>query len=393
MTNKCIGFTNAPSEIFYIYYEKNVVHVRANGRFVGKTVEFYEDDVLIASGELTDETRITDGVYNESFIVTSDPNYFDSAKAYRAVANGEDIPFWRTDEYSVICSNLPSDFWVCMSMNEQVIALSSADGSLSISQTTTKTVKKYDTKLVPDELISSKIARKTDVAKATKKANEAYNYADAVYWIANNAQTTADNAQTAADNVQTAADNAWNTAHRVGVLKVEKAIASQQVDSVYYTRVFLPQSPFEQGEALSFNPDEGKISTYKEASINLSLGWTTFKYFGNLALLKGVQASNLQSLIGTTYGVAGWKEAIPDTGEPYLITNHNGSTSFFSRTSDVTVGLYKIDYKQLSDSLIPDTIQRVGNDVIVNSSTPNSTKKFKITVDDTGTLSATEVTT
>lgn len=31
--------------------------------------------------------------------------------------------------------------------------------------------------------------------------------------------------------------------------------------------------------------------------------------------------------------------------------------------------------------------------MIINSSTPNSTKKFKITVDDTGTISATEVTT
>ena len=30
--------------------------------------------------------------------------------------------------------------------------------------------------------------------------------------------------------------------------------------------------------------------------------------------------------------------------------------------------------------------------MIINSSTPNSTKKFKITVDDTGTISATEVT-
>ena len=33
-----------------------------------------------------------------------------------------------------------------------------------------------------------------------------------------------------------------------------------------------------------------------------------------------------------------------------------------------------------------------GTAMIVKSSTPNSTKKFKITVDDTGTISATEVT-
>lgn len=49
-------------------------------------------------------------------------------------------------------------------------------------------------------------------------------------------------------------------------------------------------------------------------------------------------------------------------------------------------------YKKLDDGYIPDTVQMVGGDVIIKSSTENSTKKFKITVDDTGTLSATEVT-
>lgn len=47
--------------------------------------------------------------------------------------------------------------------------------------------------------------------------------------------------------------------------------------------------------------------------------------------------------------------------------------------------------KQIDSLLIPDSIQRVGGDVIIPSSTPNSTKKFKITVDDTGAISATEV--
>ena len=36
--------------------------------------------------------------------------------------------------------------------------------------------------------------------------------------------------------------------------------------------------------------------------------------------------------------------------------------------------------------------KRVGADVVIPSSTSGSTKKFKITVDDSGTLTATEVT-
>lgn len=50
------------------------------------------------------------------------------------------------------------------------------------------------------------------------------------------------------------------------------------------------------------------------------------------------------------------------------------------------------ELKKLLEDYIPNTIQRVGDDVIISSSTADSTKKFKITVDDSGTLSATEVT-
>ena len=52
----------------------------------------------------------------------------------------------------------------------------------------------------------------------------------------------------------------------------------------------------------------------------------------------------------------------------------------------------KIIYTPIDSNYIPDTIQRVGDDVIIPSSTADSTKKFKITVDDSGTISATAVT-
>ena len=48
--------------------------------------------------------------------------------------------------------------------------------------------------------------------------------------------------------------------------------------------------------------------------------------------------------------------------------------------------------QKINTELMPSTIQRVGDDVIINSSTPGSTKKFKLTIDDMGTISATEVT-
>lgn len=44
------------------------------------------------------------------------------------------------------------------------------------------------------------------------------------------------------------------------------------------------------------------------------------------------------------------------------------------------------------NSQLDNLSKKISGDVIINSSTPNSTKKFKIAVDDTGTISATEVT-
>ena len=72
-----------------------------------------------------------------------------------------------------------------------------------------------------------------------------------------------------------------------------------------------------------------------------------------------------------------------------LITSSSGSPNSYTITVNFTI---VSEVKQLPEEYIPNTIQRVGDDVIISSSTADSTKKFKITVDDSGTISATEVT-
>ena len=65
----------------------------------------------------------------------------------------------------------------------------------------------------------------------------------------------------------------------------------------------------------------------------------------------------------------------------------------YGYTKSVTVPGYVFkQIKQIEEKYIPDSIQRVGDDLIINSSTEGSTKKFKISVDDSGTISAVEVT-
>ncbi len=379
MAEKYIGFTNAPNETVVFNYEKNVVHVKANGRFIGKAIEFYEDNVLIANGELTNEANITDGVYYDSFLVTSDPNYYSSEKTYRAVADGEDIPIFMTDEYSIIMSNLPSDLWLCfyLATEDEVSTLSFADGNLSISQTTTKTFKKYDTKLVPDELISSKIARSADVAKAVAKA---------VY-----AQTAADAAQTAADAAQTTADAA-QTATEVN------AAISRNNSTWCNTMITETISNLSAGTS----PQGFTQSVVKNAAGDIA--YYLLKIAEPVQFLEKIQAYVSGRSIpawrimqnnggGVFYTFAGSENVVMCYGESSLQMFAGGKT-YTAKLPErgIYVDCSKTDWEagELSSSV---TIKlRYYNPFVINSSTPDSTKRFKITVDDTGTLSATEVT-
>ena len=59
-------------------------------------------------------------------------------------------------------------------------------------------------------------------------------------------------------------------------------------------------------------------------------------------------------------------------------------------TFDINITVTE-EAKQLPNICIGENIQRVGDDIIISSSTPDSTKKFKITVDDSGAITATEI--
>ena len=59
--------------------------------------------------------------------------------------------------------------------------------------------------------------------------------------------------------------------------------------------------------------------------------------------------------------------------------------NFYSTTETVPV------YHQLNENFIPNTIARTADIGIIASSTEGSTKKFRIIVDDSGTISAVEV--
>ena len=83
-----------------------------------------------------------------------------------------------------------------------------------------------------------------------------------------------------------------------------------------------------------------------------------------------------------------------DTGEPFVYAynakRHTGMLATLDTSASHTISVKTIEevVTPMAEEFLPSEV----NELIMNSFTPNSTKKFKITVDDSGTLKATEVT-
>ena len=91
--------------------------------------------------------------------------------------------------------------------------------------------------------------------------------------------------------------------------------------------------------------------------------------------------------INNSYGIY-----IPGKLSGAVLSCYNNSVNKYI-TSVVSGGEYIKCYKFSLGSLSAEQLWGISKDgVVISSSTPNSTKKFKITVDDNGTISATEVT-
>lgn len=81
-----------------------------------------------------------------------------------------------------------------------------------------------------------------------------------------------------------------------------------------------------------------------------------------------------------------------DTGEPFLYSESNVGFAF--GTFDTSAS-HTISVKGIEETVTPMATEFLPSEVdelVMNSSTPGSAKKFKITVNDSGTISATEVT-
>lgn len=239
--------------------------------------------------------------------------------------------------------------------------------TISISQTRTETVTHYNTKLLPEYLLptflrKNVVATKTEVQSAADKATAAKN-------AASNAQTKANDAQTEASTALTRANNAQATANAA---KTTAETAKTTADAAKTT-------------AQTTANECVKKSNTRQFGINLG---------SNNAFSGSVQSSEVNYSFMTN--------DITDTPINLNLGAFGGTaltisvTPSRSPTVKITPPIYgatqaDIEFAAIAKGYPAPQITGLGG-ITMCSSTPHSTKKFKITVDDTGALKATEVT-
>ena len=274
-------------------------------------------------------------------------------------------------------------------------------------KTTSEIVTPIDEKYLPENL-----ATKADVENAQITANNAQT-------TANNAKATADTAKSTADTAKRTANAAQSKAESIkpNWNETNSSKPGYIANRPFYHDIITAELPFGKNRTPSakllidgtelywsgvvsdltglLQIDKNKIymlngTLEKFTPVQFSTGVNSYSYgyaLGNPHLIK-VKSSSAKDAYGGE---------LPDTGGDWVYYGQPGSASVI--TISKTKGWYGTfveflseDLKLLDEKFIPASIQRTGGEVFLHSSTPNSTKKFKITVDDSGTLKATEVT-
>ena len=250
-------------------------------------------------------------------------------------------------------------------------------------------------KIIPKEYL--------DVSTIEKAANTAQTTANNAQTEASNALRVANAANTSASQASAAAANAQSTANAAN--DVTSKISSNPRN--YNAALFSKKGQYNWFNSiirLYYNETNGyfyknvwesttPISAYDIAWFyvyqNIQLDTGTIDLFMVLKALEFLDTDNVRK-----YRVEG--VALGENGIIYKITSNNvaaDKTTGIHMTASAFPSLPAVTADNNGQFLrVVDGTWKNG-DLIVNSSTPDSTKKFRITVNDAGTISATEVTT
>ena len=272
------------------------------------------------------------------------------------------------------------DGWICVAGRTpdgkvaclaQTFDMSFVGKTISISQTRTETVERYKTKLLPEYLLPA-FLRKNVVASKTEVQNAVANAVAA----ADNAQNTALAAHNAANGAQVMASAAQSTANTAKNTADNAKIAADAA---------LPKTGGTVSGTVNFR-DDGTSTTRFMTAINVGT---------NGSLKAGSYSAVMLNKAGPLFSTNG--ESL-EVG--YRSIGSSGSHMRASFLNEVATLSLTSNRSGLSTTFCGDgriayngDIQfNLSRGIIIKSSTADSTKLFRITVDDSGTLTATEVT-
>ena len=304
---------------------------------------------------------------------------------YVAKLNGDMVMVTNVADFE----NPPADIWAVSFLypesGEPYILMyrvfgSYANATISVSQTKTVTTKKYQTKkldksLLPDEVESGIETANTKATDALSAAQAAQDTANTAISSANTAQSTANTAKSTADTAKSTADAAKSTADTALARSVEPYTGNTQMAPLYKNGGFSAWRSVVQN--LLYVKTEGYFSADGRSTTALNGEdmpngvFCAPVYAGNQSakafLSKMLVGSNSWSVIG----FAVIDDEYSRTGE-ILYVSSNTIPQYTAKGLFLTF--------------------RAPDSMLLKSSTSGSDKQFRITVDDTGKISATEVT-
>ena len=268
---------------------------------------------------------------------------------------------------------------------------------------------------IPQEYVEGLEAMTANANQALERATAAQSTADTAKSTADTAKSTADTAKSTANTAKSTADTAKSTANTAKSMATEaESMAESAATKINpeFTGSFSQNRKSDTNigkysHAEGFSTTASEHSAHAEGSMTIASG-TQSHAEGTLTIASGdvshvegyhtiAQGQN-QHVEGTYNIPSGERSAY--TGDDYVHIVGNGKTENL-RSNAHTLTWSGVPWyqgrPQFGGNAMNDGAKTVfGNgdkEIILSSSTPDSTKKFKITVDDTGTISATEVTT
>lgn len=291
---------------------------------------------------------------------------------YVAKLLNEDVMVTNIAEFE----NLPEDYWAaafgqgtCM----YIVSGTYANATISISQTKTVATKKYQTKKLSKELLPDSV--ESGIEAANTNAATALSAAQAAQDTANEAISSANTAQSTANTAKSTADTAKSTAETALARVVEPYTGNTQMAPLY---------------------KNGGFSAWRSVVQNLSYDKTEGYFYSDVLGTTALNGADMPD--GVFYALVNVENNLANA---FLYKKATGNNSWFvsgfAVIDDVNSRTGEILY--VSSNTIPEHAAkglfltfRAPDSMLLKSSTSGSDKQFRITVDDAGTLSATEVT-